>query len=150
MKEIPAYSTCCEMPVLARGNRLYCHGCDRTILSIAGSRRQKALAELRWTGWEDRVWLMWRNLGVAYARDVPDYVWKDGGYQVRSVAFKWVSAMSIASSLFGFFKAMDYPGRDDFKTLHEAAADLRAFLVEREGEKAIPKLPRLAKASVPA
>ncbi len=91
---------------------------------------------MRWVVTENCVSLYWRNLRVAYARDVPEY---NGQYDVIAVTFKWVIGCSdadfsrIATSLdlVPSLDEMRYPGKWNFRTLREAAVDLHAALTLR-------------------
>jgi len=141
--DIPNYSPCCNAPVLARAGAFYCHGCQQTLVNLADRARRKVLAALRWERRENAfaasISLYWRNLRVAYARNVPDFAWRDSRYEVVNATYKWVIGCSDAD--FGRVAralALDppfdfgYPGRNEFPTLEAAADDLWAYLDSRD------------------
>jgi hypothetical protein len=139
---VPDYSPCCRKPVLPMPGALYCNGCQLTLLDLDGDRRPAALGELRWEKLYDGLYLMWRNLRVAYARDFPHY--SGDLRRVEKVTYLWVVGCSdadfsrIATALRLHPQGMDYPGRRDFPSLEAAAEDLWRCLAGQEKVGAIP------------
>ena len=103
MRKIPLYSACCRQSVLGDAARqsLYCHGCKKTIRSFAGRKRASALAAIQFVRSHCRVEAMLCGEVIAYARDVPNLVWKDGMYRKegRSKYKYFVQGSSLVSAI---------------------------------------------------
>lgn len=91
---------------------------------------------------------MWRNVGVAYARDVPHYA--PDLLTVERVTYKWVLGLGAASASVAVTALdlrlpapFDYPGRDDFSNLKAAAEDLFAVLAPLTAPVVLPPPPAL-------
>lgn len=95
---IPNSSSCCHAPILgdSRRHRLYCHGCRRTIRSLAGRNRVKAFDAMRFIRTRCRVEVILFCEIIAYASS--DGMYRKAGrstYQYFIDGSRWVSALGL-------------------------------------------------------
>ncbi len=129
MNNLPWYSHCCQSPILgdAKGHRMYCHKCGKTIRSFAGKRREKVMATIAYERSQCMVRAMLLGENIAYARDVPNLVWRDGGYRkVGRSSYKFFIQGSSLVSAMGLQQCQTVDG---FETLKAAATAMRRVLV---------------------
>lgn len=128
VRRYQCYSRCCHQPILGDGNRrrLYCYGCQRTIQSFAGSRREAALRSVTVDRERCYIRVHLGGHGIAYARDVPNLVWRDGCYRRvgRSTYKYFVHGSSLVTAL-GFEQGKHVGG---FRTLGQAWSQLARYL----------------------
>ncbi len=124
----PMYSRCCGAAVLGEfgQRRLYCHKCRKTIRSFVGCKRIAAIKQVEYLTQRCRVDAMLFGQTIAYARDVPNLVWRNRvcRKQGRSKYKYFINGSSLVIAL-GLQQCQT---EDGFRSLGAAVAAMKKVI----------------------